>query len=150
MQIKAPSDNGESNWKLSSVGTWFGSNCVVFFLPGSLFFFFFSNVDQADLRGPSDADANKQEQHVNDESQIRNGIHPRGSDQDKARDNSRDDGYPKHGNVPLRDSNQDLRIADKEPVTQVTSPVKNNAMNKWSDILKVNTTQCPLCSNDTN
>ena len=30
VQIKAPSDNGESNWKLSSVGTWFGSNRVVF------------------------------------------------------------------------------------------------------------------------
>ena len=30
VQIKAPSDNGESSWKLSVVGAWFGSNRFAF------------------------------------------------------------------------------------------------------------------------
>jgi len=129
----------------------------------SFLFPFPQDADQADMRRPPDGNVNERKQDVNDESQTRGEILSRSSDRSKSNENAQDDGYsrreniplrnsdqdtrvadkgksdlyPRRDNIPLRDSNQDTRLADKEPAVKVVSPTEN-AMNKWADILKVN------------
>lgn len=82
-----------------------------------------NDAEQGDMRRSPDENAD-------DESET----------QDRARlrrsDDSQSDGYSRYGNVALRDTSQDTRPEDKEADPKVVSPVENNAMNKWSDILK--------------
>ena len=129
----------------------------------SCLFPFPQDADQADMRRPPDGNVNERKQDVSDESQTRGEILSRSSDRSKPNENAQDDGYsrreniplrnsdqdirvadkgksdlyPGRDNIPLRDSNQDTRLADKEPGVKVVSPTEN-AMNKWADILKVN------------
>lgn len=90
------------------------------------------DAEQEDMRRSPDENADEQKQDADDDSET----------QDRARlrrsDDSQSDGYSRYGNVALRDISHDTRLEDKEADPKVVSPVENNAMNKWSDILKVN------------
>ena len=92
-------------------------------------FLVFQDADQADMRRPLDENVNEQKQVDESHSyESRGGI--------KANE----------GNIPLRDTN--IRPADAQQKVKAISPTES-AMNKWADILKVNslsTTQLSLFS----